>query len=182
MSDLRADPCPDARLDALVAAVAAGADVAEVDALLAAYPGDARLHFLRGSLLAGGRRYPEARAAVSRAVALAPGFDIARFQLGFLEFTSGEPELARRTWRPLQDLEEAHPLSLFARGLLRLVDEDVTGAIALLRRGMAANTVNPPLNQDMATLLAGLEPAAAAAEPVSETELLLRQFGGTVRH
>ncbi len=68
--------------------------LAAIDDALKRYPLDARLHFLRGSVLAGLERYDEARAAIGEALRIAPGFAIARFQLGFLELTCGAPAAA----------------------------------------------------------------------------------------
>lgn len=185
MTDPTLDLCPTDEIEALTRALSAGGGVAEVDAVVGRYPGDPRLHFLRGSVLAGERRYGEGRAAVRHAVELAPGFTIARFQLGFLEFTSGEADLAAQTWAPLAELPAGDALRLFAEGLMRLPADDVEGAVTRLREGMAANTENPPLNRDMQLLIDELSRPPTAptdAEPVSETQMLLRQFGsGTAR-
>lgn len=182
MSDAQPHLCPSSRLEGLIAAVADKADTTEINTLIEEFPDDARLHFLRGSVLAGARLYPAARAAIAHALTLAPEYSIARFQLGFLEFTSGEPLLAQSTWEPLLGANGHDPLTLFARGLMLLMDDDVVGAAALLREGMAVNEGNPPLNQDMANLIAALEEKAEPMEPTSETQMLLSQFGATVRH
>src|SRR5260221_244134 len=95
--------CPAERLSE-VAAIVAGDDVKgldRLDGLIGEFPRDARLHFLRGSVLAGLRRYEEARVAMQRAVEIAPHYALARFQLGFLEVTSGDAAAAEATWRPL---------------------------------------------------------------------------------
>lgn len=184
MTDQTLDLCPPDELESLTRALAAGG-VSEVDAVLARYPGDPRLHFLRGSVLAGERRYGEGRAAMRLAIELAPGFAIARFQLGFLEFTSGETELAGQTWAPLAELPEGDALRLFSEGLMRLPADDAEGAIIRLREGMAANTQNPPLNRDMQMLIDELNRPRldpTDGEPVSETQMLLRQFGSGTAH
>lgn len=182
MSDAQPHLCPSSRLEALIAAVADDGDTTEINTLIEEFPNDARLHFLRGSVLAGSRLYPAARAAIAHALMLAPDYRIARFQLGFLEFTSGEPLLAQKTWEPLFDSNSHDPLTLFARGLMLLVDDDIAGATTLLRQGMAVNEDNPPLNHDMANLIAALEENTESTEPTSETQMLLSQFGATVRH
>ena len=184
MTDPTLDLCPTDEIEALTRVLSAGGGVADVDAVVGRYPGDPRLHFLRGSVLAGERRYGEGRAAIRHPVELAPGFTIARFQLGFLEFTSGEPDLAAQTWAPLAELPAGDALRLFSEGLMRLPADDVEGAVIRLREGMAANAENPPLNRDMQMLIDELtrppaDPAKAEPEPVSETQMLLRQFGGT---
>ena len=84
--------CSDEDIAALAQDMRAGAadQVERVDALLGAHPEDSRLHFLRGSMLIGVGRLIEAHASLRQAVALAPDFAIARFQLGFFQLTSGE--------------------------------------------------------------------------------------------
>lgn len=47
-------------------------DLQRVDLLLTRYPEDPRLHFMRGSVLAGRQRSIEAHTAFSKAVELAP--------------------------------------------------------------------------------------------------------------
>jgi len=174
------DLCPDEDMNALLAAASAGD--ADLVGALERYPGDPRLHFLHGSVLAGNRDYPASRQAMARALEHAPAFEIARFQLGFLEFTSGEPEAASATWGPLRELAADHPLRLFSEGLLRLTVDDVAGAISLLRRGMELNDANPPLNRDMQLLVSTLsEGGEPEPEPTSETDLLMRQFGRSGR-
>lgn len=171
-------------LDALVQALSDGEGVEPIDAALEVCPADPRLHFLRGSVLAGDRRYAEAREAIGHAVELAPGYTIARFQLGFLEFTSGEADRASRTWGPLEALPDDHALRQFAEGLMRLPADDIDGAVARLRQGIEVNDENPVLNRDMQLLIDELLRARTPSpddEPTSETQLLLRQLGGT-RH
>lgn len=173
---------PQAELDALVQALQTTEGAGPVETALAAWPEDPRLHFLHGSVLAGDRAYPAARQAMARALDLAPDFAIARFQLGFLEFTSGEPERARDTWRPLDALPPGHALRLFVDGLLMLVRDDAVGAIATLKAGIQANADNPALNGDMQLLIDTLSRDAGTEAPTSETDLLLRQFGASTRH
>jgi tetratricopeptide (TPR) repeat protein len=184
MTSEATDLYPQDALEALLQGLSGGDGVGAVDDALALHPADPRLHFLRGSVLAGERRYPEAREAIARAVELAPDYAIARFQLGFLEFTSGEPGVAAQTWAPLQALPTGHALRLFASGLMRLPEDDVDGAVDLLRRGIEANDETPPLNRDMQMLIDELARSQAPddPEPTSETDLLLRQLGVGGRH
>ncbi|HYC68859.1 hypothetical protein [Brevundimonas sp.] len=170
--------CPQPELEALVGQLAEGAGTDAIEKALHLYPTDPRLLFLYGSTLAGDRRYPEARIAMGQAVEAAPEFWIARFQLGFLEYTSGEPDLAGLTWAPLTGRPADDALRLFAEGLMRLPLEDTPGAISLIRRGIATNIENPALNRDMQLLIDELDRSAPPdPEPTSETDLLLRQLG-----
>lgn len=158
----------------------AAAGLAQADALLAEHPDDARLHFLRASLLVGARPI-EAHAAFQRAVALAPDFALARFQLGFFELTSGEGARAIATWEPLLALAHDHYLRCFAVGLTHLVHDRFAEAVAALREGIALNTETLPLNGDMQLLIAECEAqAGGATAPVeaSATSFLLDPLGG----
>lgn len=179
--------CGDEEMGQLIAAAEAGTgdELAFSERLIDAYPDDARLHFLRGSFLAGGGRPIEAHASLSRAVALAPDFHLARFQLGFFELTSAEPARALATWEPLGALPEDHCLALFVTGLTHLIHDRFADTIRALEAGIAANTDNPPLNRDMALIIeqcGGLSDARTAADaPVEEasaTSFLLGQLGG----
>lgn len=184
MSELPTALCSETELSALLAAATKG-DRPEIEAAQRLYPRDPRIAFLLGSIFAGERRYEEAHAAMARAVELDPAFHIARFQLGLLDYTSGEPERAARMWDPLGGLPQQDPLRLFAEGLNLLARDDRAAGVARLREGMAANLDNPPLNQDMHRLieaLNALESGQSESEPMSETQRLLNQFQGRVKH
>jgi tetratricopeptide (TPR) repeat protein len=151
-----------------------------LEALLLDFPDDARLHFLHGSTLIGVGRLIEAHRSMTRAVAIAPDFWIARFQLGFFQLTSGEAENALETFGRLDRLPDGHYLRKFVDGLRCLIRDDFTGAIEGLRQGIALNTENPPLNNDMQLIIDRCAQAAGAGSgddgPVSETSLILHQF------
>jgi hypothetical protein len=148
--------CDDDRLQAVVGTIEqdSEAGLEAIERALAEFPEDARLHFLRGSLLIGARRFVEAHSALELAVSLAPDFQIARFQLGFFELTSGEAEAARVSWAPLkQVLSASHYLAEFVSGLEALIADRFADCIAALSRGIAANSENPPLNHDMELII-----------------------------
>lgn len=100
----------------------------------------------------------------------APGFAIARFQLGLLQFTSGRPVTALATWGPLDDLAEEDCLRLFKRAFEHLARDEFTETRALLQRGIVANTSNPQLNRDMQMLAERLASQVTMrdAEPAGE--------------
>lgn len=174
--------CDEQRMLDLIEAMQADSDQIErVDVLLSEFPEDARLHFLRGSILVGKGRLIEAHRALSRAVALAPDLAVARFQLGFFQLTSGEPENALETWGRLDRLPDGHYLRKFVDGLRCLIRDDFRGAIDKLQEGHALNRENPPLNSDMQLIIDQCRPLLAVPmdegnEAVSETSLMLQQL------
>jgi tetratricopeptide (TPR) repeat protein len=182
--------CSDKEMQQLLAAMQSDApdEVQLVERMIDAYPDDARLHFLRGSLLAGQGRPIEAHASLSRAVAIAPDFALARFQLGFFELTSGEAARALATWEPLDTLPEGHYLAHFVTGLRALIQDRFSDAVDALKAGIALNQENPPLNRDMQLIIdecAGLANPATGAESgeeASATSFLLDQFGRGTTH
>lgn len=181
--------CSEADLQELMRLIQADEadELAHVDNLVAAYPGDARLHFLRGSILASIGRPIEALPALKKAVEMAPDFAIARFQLGFFQLTSGEAADALSTWGPLALLADDHYLRKFVAGLVHLIRDEFEPAVALLREGIAANGENPPLNRDMQLIVdqASRLMAESAPPPKEETasavSFLLDQISGRTR-
>lgn len=183
--------CNDSELQTLIAAIQGDdmGDLPEVDRLLARFPDDPRLHFMRGSILAGRQQPILAHHALARAVELAPDFHLARYQLGFFELTSGEADHALATWGPLLRLAEDNYLRCFVEGLIHLVRDEFDGAIAEMEKGIALNQENEPLNNDIRLLLAechklatGGPPAADGESDLSATSLLLGQFIPGSRH
>lgn len=147
--------CPDDTLADL--ADLAGRDTEQglrrTDALLLDYDEDARLHFLKGSLLAALQRYAEAEKPLREAVEIAPEFHIARFQLGLLLLTSGDAEKAAEVWRPLGRLPPDDALRLFAEGLQHMARDEFSKAEALILQGLERNVAHAPLNADMQMVL-----------------------------
>jgi len=173
--------CPAEPLSVALEAIKrdAAAGLGDVERLLDRYPGDHRLHFLRGSLLAGLSRYDAARRCLETATRLAPDYAVARFQLGFLELTSGEPARATATWAPLHRLPKQDALRLFAAGLEHLINDRFAPAIETLEAGIARNADLPPLNADMRLIIekiCALQPAAGSEEPLSAAHLLLQRY------
>jgi len=181
--------CGDEEMRQLLAAMQADAsdELALAERLLDAYPEDPRLHFLRGSILAGAGRPIEAHAALSHAVALAPDFALARFQLGFFELTSGEAARALATWEPFDSQPLEGYLAHFVQGLRYLIQDRFDESVAALRAGIAENEENLPLNRDMQLIVdqcAGLvsQSAPAGSGEASATSLLLDQFSRGTTH
>jgi tetratricopeptide (TPR) repeat protein len=171
MTDMTATLCSDENL-AEVLALAQGdepAALGRIALLLDDCPQDPRLHFLKGSLLAGQQQYAEGLVAMRHAVALAPGYDIARFQLGLLELSSGDAEAADATLQPLADAIDEKALSLFALGLRHLARDNFDRAETLLRRGIEINDEHPLVSRDMQLMLAGIADARAAQDALAES-------------
>lgn len=184
------DICPEDRMQILVRAMERGErDALErVDELIEEFADDARLHFLRGSLMASDGQLIEAYQSLARSVELEPEFAIARFQLGFFQLTSGEAAAALDTWGRLDGLHDGHYLRHFVDGLRGLIRDDFAGAIEHLEAGIGANSENPPLNRDMQLIidqcrsLLSPTPEEGATE-VSETSILLgRHSGWNLKH
>ncbi len=152
---MSAQTCAPDVLDRLLKTVSADENQAllEIEAALRNHPNDAQLHFLKGSVLASAQRYDEGRDAIRRAITIAPDYALARFQLGFLELTSGLPAAAVDTWEPLDQLADDNPLRIFANGLGRLAVDDFTSALSLLESGIARNHEHPLINDDMQLII-----------------------------
>lgn len=165
-------------------------DLAKIDRLLDRYPRDARLHFMRGSVLAGKQRLIEAHAALSKTIEIAPEFSLARYQLGFFELTSGEADKALSTWGPLLKLPLGNYLRNFVEGLTHLIRDEFADAIEKLQAGIALNLENIPLNNDVRLLidecikLRDGSNAVPDQDAPSATSLLLGQLSssGSTRH
>jgi Flp pilus assembly protein TadD len=116
----------------------------------------------------------EAQAALARAANISPSFSLAHFQLGMLHLTSGEVDEARAAWSPLADIAEPHPqayLATLRQGMLHLIDDEFDAALLLLRRGVAQNAENEPLNADMRRVIDAIEhlPGRHASEVATDS-------------
>jgi tetratricopeptide (TPR) repeat protein len=176
--------CGDASIESLTQALTLlpQEQLPQMEILLRDFPEDPRLHFLYGSTLISAGRLIEAHRSLTRAVELAPDFAIARFQLGLFQLTSGEPNAALTSFGPLDRLPDTHYLRAYVDGLRCLIRDDFAGTTENLKRGIALNQENLPLNGDMQILIERCQPLLAGTthEPaetsVSETSLILRQF------
>jgi len=139
-------------------------------------------HFLMGAEYAHAGQIPEAEAAYAQAVLLAPQFDMARFQLGLLQFTSGRTTVALVTWQPLFALPPTHALQRFVSAFGALTQERLADAVEFCQQGMALNHDNPPLNVDMQMLidriarLQGTMPMSNAAPSADNAHVLLANY------
>lgn len=127
-------------------------------------------HFLIGAELAQTGRLPEAEAAFALSVLLAPALEMARFQLGLLQLTSGRPALAMVTWGPLLERPASNALQRVVSGFSALIQGDPATARTCIEEGIALNRENEALNRDLQQLLSRLDAStvenqAASASP-----------------
>lgn len=144
------------RTEALIREGLAASQAAQVDQAIAKFkeaiesdPSAGLPHFLMGAELAQLGRMAEAEAAFASAVLLAPGLEIARFQLGLLQFTSGRPTVGLLTWTPLLGAPVENPLQRIVHGFAALAADDFSAALTCFREGIALNQTNAPLNRDV---------------------------------
>jgi tetratricopeptide (TPR) repeat protein len=122
-----------------------------------ASPDSATAHYLLGAEHAQIGLYDRAVAEMAESVRLDPGIPAAHFQLGLLHLTAGRVREAEAAWQPLERLAVDEPLRLFKSALLHLVSEERELCIQELQAGIARNTLNEALNDDMRRLLADLQ-------------------------
>jgi tetratricopeptide (TPR) repeat protein len=130
---------------------------------MALAPGAAAPHLLRAANFAHAGRHDLAEASYLACLTRAPDLAIARFQLGLLQASVGRYAVAHATWEPLLGLAEDHPIGLLGRGMLSLLMERREQACEFLRRGIACNLDNEPLNSDMRNVLARIDGETATA-------------------
>ncbi|MCG7977020.1 MAG: tetratricopeptide repeat protein [gamma proteobacterium symbiont of Clathrolucina costata] len=112
-----------------------------------------KAYYLLGAIHAEIGMYDRATEEMTRAVELEPDLPTAHFQLGLLHITSARVEEAEYAWRPLDKLGESDPLFLFKRGMLHLVKDEFNACIADLNQGIALNSQNDALNNDMRKII-----------------------------
>lgn len=147
------------KLDQAMAASAAGES-----ALALALFGEAALaepqsglpSFLMASEYAALGDYDQAEAHFANAVLLAPRFSLARYQLGFLQYTLGRPALALVTWQPLLS-EESGPFALCVQGFAALAQDRFEDARVFFLEGIDRNAENPAMSDDIRKIVADIE-------------------------
>ena len=123
--------------------------------------------FLLGAEFATLGDMGQAEAAFANATLLAPGFPMARYQLGLLQFSSGRAGVALLTWQPLLDLPEADPLPHFVRGFAALAQDRFDEALQHYHQGLERNTSNPALSSDIEKVIAGIRALGGQAAPAT---------------
>lgn len=128
--------------------------LSELEQAVGADPHNAELRHLLAAEYVEAGRYDSAKAEFLHAIALNPGAHVARFQLGLLLLTLGDPSGAIRLWQPLEALGEEAPLWHFKHGLEALIRRELPLCRQMLTEGIARNVANSPLNRDMRLILA----------------------------
>jgi len=137
-------------------------------------PENAKATYLLGALYAQIGLYDRAKTALARAVELNGDESTAVFQLGLLHVTSGDVGQADGTWARLDALPADHAFNLFRHALLALTKDNFAECEALLEKGIAANTFNEALNEDMRRLKGSATAArekAEAAQSAAATDI-----------
>ncbi|MNV17570.1 Tetratricopeptide repeat protein [compost metagenome] len=123
----------------------------------AADPGSSLPQFLLGAELATLGQMELAEAAFANATLLAPGFAMARYQLGLLQFSSGRAATALITWQPLLGLPDTDPLPHFVNGFAALAQDRFEEALQHYQKGLVLNTTNDALSGDIEKVIAGIK-------------------------
>jgi Flp pilus assembly protein TadD len=128
--------------------------------------------FLLAAELAQAGEVTEAENCYARAVLLDPGLDMARFQLGLLQFTSARASTALLTWAPLFERPQDDPLRHVVQGFAALMQDDFESAVAGLSQGRQLIQGNDALKSDLTMVIERIRRIAAStsAEKASATE------------
>ena len=146
-------------------------------------PGAALPQFLLGAEFAALGDMGQAEAAFANATLLAPGFPMARYQLGLLQFSSGRAAIALLTWQPLLDLPATDPLPHFVKGFAALAQDHFEEALHHYQQGLVLNTTNEALSGDIEKVISGIRAlvpgtphAPAATSDAPDNHVLLANY------
>ncbi len=120
--------------------------------------------FLVASELAASGRLAEAEAAFAESVLIAPGFHLARYQLGLLQFSAGRPAAALVTWAPLHDLPDEAPIGHHVRGFAALARADYAAAQAHWEQGLSLAPADDPVASDIRLVLSAVRELPRSTE------------------
>jgi predicted Zn-dependent protease len=140
-----------------------------LEEVLRQQPTNARALFLRAAQHAELGLTERAVSGIKAALAIEPGLEIARFQLGLLLlFERNRPQEAKEYLLELRNSRD-YVLRTYAEAMVAVADNDTSRAREHLALGLAQTTNNQPLATLMKRLLdrltEGAKPGSAAAEP-----------------
>ncbi|CAM3548977.1 hypothetical protein [Paracidovorax anthurii] len=118
-------------------------------------------HMLLGAEYAAAGQLDLAEQSFANALVLAPGWTIARYQLGLLQFSAGRASVALITWQPLLALGDDSPLPHWVRGFAALASDAFEQARACFEAGFARNSEHPPMSADIRLVLARIDALSA---------------------
>jgi Flp pilus assembly protein TadD len=161
--------CDDHAMSSVLAAMQDSAENALrlLHEMLANWPLDSRLWFLRGAVRADQQQYGEARADFVQAITLAPDFHVARFMLGLLELMNAHVAGAIATWSPLDHLAEDDSLRVLKSGLVNLTQDRFDVALEQLKRGLALNQQHPLIDGYVRAVIERIAAACPDSAPVA---------------
>lgn len=136
--------------------------------LLLAASDDSQLHYLIGAVWAQRQDYARAEQHWCDALALAPGWRDARFQLGLLYVTLDRLTEAHELLAPLADDGDIDAVASYARGLQAIRSGDWADAHSWLDQGVILDGANAPRQGDMQRVRARVEAALADPEIVRD--------------
>lgn len=149
--------------DALMAAAMAASQANDANRAIegferasAVQPSAALPQFMLGAEFAALGDMNQAETAFANATRLAPGFPMARYQLGLLQFSSGRAAVAMLTWQPLLALPQTDPLPHFIHGFAALAQDQFDEALAHYEHGLTLNTTNAALSSDIQKVIDGI--------------------------
>ena len=144
----------------------------------------ANAHFMLGAEYAQIGMIDRAIPAIETALALDPALSIARFQLGLLRLTCGDPATAIDVLHPLDSLGDEHPLFHFGKGLVALARNELSEALHGLTCGIERNHDNPALNTDMLKIAHNISRAisdqATSSESADTQHIFLSAYKGSM--
>ncbi|KAK47816.1 hypothetical protein BG58_40970 [Caballeronia jiangsuensis] len=161
------------------------ASLTALDELVTVYPGDPRLRFLRGAVLASLARYDEAQYELQRCISIDPLFHASWFMLGSIVLLHGQLEEARHYWAKLSELPTDDTLRRLAHGLDLLVEDQFERAGAELYATLESNVHYPELSSFIKNLLAAIETrndTSAPVEPGEQHFLMTGYLANSTRH
>lgn len=150
----------DARLEQAFAASAEGDGalvLALCEQIIQEQPGVGPAHFLMAAEYAAQGDVAHAEAAFLQAVLWMPGFPVARYQLGLLQYSAGRPMEALVTWQPLLGLDDGHALCHWVRGFGLLAQSRWEAARAEFEVGLACPIEHPPMARDIQQVLEAMD-------------------------
>lgn len=115
-------------------------------------------------------RMVEAEEAFAGAILRSPELDIARFQLGLLQVSSGRPALGLLSWLPLRQLPSDNPLRCYVEGYAALVNDDFDEAARYFEQGLSIPQDNKALMADIRKTMAAVAKGRSGSVGTSDSE------------